>query len=237
MSKLAIITDFDGTLMEQDVGDHLMKSLGVIEHPSVLEAGRRFVNKEIGSLEWIRAAYPLLKGRKQEVDRLLEQVHLRDGAQDFLAFCKERDIPVTILSDGMQYYIERLLQMNHVEVEEVIGNPIRYKGEVFEFDVQNDNPACKWCGCCKAGVVKRRKKEGYTIVYIGDGTSDYFGSSFADYVFARGSLMGHLEREGIGYYPFTSFYDVLGVIQPELERFEQGTAALRLNQSNTFCRF
>lgn len=47
MQKIAVVTDFDGTLMEQ-------------------------------------------------VDKLIESVHLRDGARDFIDFCQQKDVSVTV---------------------------------------------------------------------------------------------------------------------------------------------
>jgi 2-hydroxy-3-keto-5-methylthiopentenyl-1-phosphate phosphatase len=238
MTKLAVITDFDGTLMEQDVGNEIMHALGIKREARVIEAGQRVANKEIGSLGWIQQAYPLLEGRREEVDRLLETVHLRAGALDFLSFCKQQQIPVSIVSDGMEYYIERLLQINGVKVEQIISNPISYQDDGgFSFGVQNSNKACQWCGCCKAEVVRKQKEADWNVIYIGDGSSDFYGSSFSDWVFARSSLARHLEQEGIGYYPFQSFHDVLAVIEPKLDQFRQGTAELRVEKGNPFCKF
>ncbi|MNI09174.1 2-hydroxy-3-keto-5-methylthiopentenyl-1-phosphate phosphatase [compost metagenome] len=238
MRKLAVVTDFDGTLMEHDVGVEVMNALGVVDNPKVDEAIARYRNKEIGSLEWIKIAYPLLEGKQEQVDQVLKRVHLRDGAVEFLRFCKEQGIPVTILSDGMLYYIEQLLTHNDIVVDQVISNPITYTMDgQFHFDVQNRNEACTWCGCCKAGVVRELKEQGWDIIYIGDGSSDYYGSSYADWVFARSSLARYLKEEGTGYYPFQTFHDVLEVMAPHIESFRQGTAELKLNKTNSFCKF
>ncbi|MFC0215278.1 hypothetical protein ACFFK0_23065 [Paenibacillus chartarius] len=51
--RLAIVTDFDGTLMEQDVGDELMEALKVSEHPAVRAVSARFARREIGYYDWI----------------------------------------------------------------------------------------------------------------------------------------------------------------------------------------
>ncbi|MGO4271318.1 MtnX-like HAD-IB family phosphatase [Paenibacillus sp. TAF58] len=229
MQKIAVVTDFDGTLMEQDVGDILMEGLGVLIEPRVVEASRQFHEKKVGSLAWIEAAYPMLEGRQEQVDQLIENVHLRDGARDFIDFCQKKDVPVTVLSDGMLYYIERILGREQVKVDRVIGNPITYlaNGE-FQFGVQNMNPACKWCGCCKASVVKQLKEEGWLVIYIGDGSSDYYGSSFADWIFARASLARYLKEEGTAYYSFETFHDILNIVGPAWDSYLSGTATRRL---------
>lgn len=57
MHKIAVVTDFDGTLMGQDVGDVLMEGLDVLNEPKAIEASRHFREKKVGSLAWIEAAY------------------------------------------------------------------------------------------------------------------------------------------------------------------------------------
>jgi 2-hydroxy-3-keto-5-methylthiopentenyl-1-phosphate phosphatase len=238
MERLAVITDFDGTLMEQDVGNKVMEALGIYNLPEVIKASQRAREQQIGSTELIKLVYPLLEGKQIMVDQVLEKVHLRDGAEHFLHFCKTHQMPVTILSDGMQYYIERLLEKLNVEADEVISNPITYTEDgKFRFGLQNDNPSCDWCGCCKAGVVRNQKSQGKHIIYIGDGISDYYGSGFADWIFARGSLARYLEQEGTPYYPFRTFHDILRVLETNLDAFRNGSAGKRTNRPSKRCRF
>lgn len=116
---------------------------------------------------WIEAAYPMLAGRQEQVNKLIESVYLRDGARDFIDFCQLKDVPVTVLNDVMLYYIEQILGRQQVKVDHVIGNPITYLADgEFQFGVQNTNSACKWCGCCKASVVKQLKEEGWLIIHL-----------------------------------------------------------------------
>ncbi|KRE45743.1 MtnX-like HAD-IB family phosphatase [Paenibacillus sp. Soil724D2] len=229
MQKIVVVTDFDGTLMDQDVGDVLMEGLDVLNEPKVTEASRLFREKKVGSLAWIEAAYPMFAGRQEQVDQLIEQVNLREGARDFIDFCQQKDVPVTVLSDGMLYYIEQILGREQVIVDRVIGNPITYLEDgQFQFGVQNMNQACKWCGCCKASVVKQLKEEGWLVIYIGDGSSDYYGSGFADWIFAPASLARYLNEEGTAYYPFETFHDILNILRSAWDSFLSGTAIHRL---------
>lgn len=238
MGNLHIVTDFDGTLMHEDVGDELMEALGVVREPVMQEAVRRYRNKEIGSKGWIEAAYPFLAKRQAEVDAVIAGVRLRHGAKRFLRFCADRDLPVTVLSDGMAYYIETILRREGIRPHRTIANPIRYREDGgYELGLQNRNRACDWCGCCKAEAVRSIKQDGSLVVYIGDGSSDYYGSAFADWVFARGALANYLQQEGAFYFPFDSFDDVLRTIEPQLDAFRSGAAEGRRTQSNTFCKF
>lgn len=235
---LHVVTDFDGTLMHEDVGDLLMQSLGVLEEEGAREASRLMKERKAGSRAWIYGAYPYLKGKKEQVDRVIGQVRPRDGAAEFLDFCTRSGIPVTILSDGMAYYIERSLERHGLQVQEVVVNPIRYGEDgSYELAAENRNPACDWCGCCKAGTVRKLKESGAQVIYIGDGSSDYLGSGFADWVFARAELARYMQEAGDVFFPFESFHDVLAVVEPQLEAFRTGRAGGRRGVPNTFCKF
>lgn len=235
---LHIVTDFDGTLMHQDVGDTIMHELGVYRNENAREGLRLYKEKKIGSRDLIPVIFSYLEDKKKQVDEVIEGIHPREGALPFLDFCRENDFPVTILSDGMGYYIDQITAKFNIHVDKIVSNPITYheNGE-YLLDMQNDNPACSWCGCCKAGVVRRLKQEGHSVVYIGDGSSDLYGSGFADWVFARSSLAAHLERAGESYFPYESFHDVLRVLKPQIEAFRSGTAGGKRKNENTFCKF
>lgn len=235
---LHIVTDFDGTLMHQDVGDTLMKELGVKHQEDAWKAERLVKEKKTGSRDCIPITYSYLEGKKAQVDEVIDRMHPRDGALSFLDFCRENGFPVTILSDGARYYIDKLTSKFDIRVHKIISNPITYRenGE-YRVEMQNDNPACLWCGCCKAGEVRRLKQEGHYVVYIGDGSSDLYGSGFADWIFARSSLAAHLERTGEAYFPFESFHDVLRVLASQADAFRNGDAGGKRKNDNTFCKF
>lgn len=237
---LHVVTDFDGTLMHHDVGNEIMQALGLVDHEEIKEITRRFLDKQIGTGEWIKRAFALVENRQADIDRVIERMLPRQGAFDFLAYCREQSIPITILSDGMKYYIDRLLAIYNIEVSEVIANPIGYEatGE-FYLTLQNDNAACSWCGCCKAGKVRSLQQAGHQVIYLGDGVSDFYGSRFADWIFARGSLAKFLDKQGETYFPFESFHDVLDVLQSRLSEFRSGTidyGNMRRKEAD-FCKF
>ncbi|WP_438449385.1 MtnX-like HAD-IB family phosphatase [Gorillibacterium sp. sgz5001074] len=237
-AMLYVVTDFDGTLMREDVGDTIMYALGVMQEEGTRKAVRLMNSGQSGSKAWIELAYPYLKGKKAEVDRILEEVRPRDGAAEFLAFCRQHGIPVTILSDGMAYYIEELVKRHGLVVQQVVVNPIRYLEDGgYHVGAENRNPACDWCGCCKAGTVRQLKASGGQVIYVGDGSSDILGSGFADWIFARSTLARHLEEQGEAYFPFETFHDILKVVAPRVEQFQDGTAQGKRTQPNTFCRF
>lgn len=235
---LALVTDFDGTLMHQDVGDELMEALGIIGHPSMREAVRRMNLGEVGSTAWIRAGYGQMEGRQAEVDAVIGRMQPRKGAAELFAFCREQRIPITILSDGMEYYIRKLTAKFGLMPDRIIANPIRYEADgSYRLGFQNDNEACRWCGCCKAGYVRGLKEQGWRVVYIGDGSSDVYGSAFADWTFARASLARHLRSCGEPFFPFETMHDVLELLESDTAAFRDGTRPGRRSGGHAFCKF
>jgi 2-hydroxy-3-keto-5-methylthiopentenyl-1-phosphate phosphatase len=54
---------------------------------------------------------------------------------------------------------------------------------------------------------------GETIVFVGDGRSDFCVSAKADLLFATGRLQAHCRAEDISFIPFTNFTDVLAALR------------------------
>jgi 2,3-diketo-5-methylthio-1-phosphopentane phosphatase len=240
MSELVVVTDFDGTLMEQDVGDSIMDTLGINDTQEMQEVTRRFWGKEVGSKHWVLTGYGKVRERQQELDDVLHTIRPREGASAFLAYCRGHGVPVTVLSDGMEYYIRWLMERHGLAADEIIANPIRFEADgTYSLGLQNRNPACDWCGCCKADVVRSIKASGARVVYIGDGISDTYGSVFADIVFARASLARYLEEQGKPFYRFETFHDVLQIIQPLVEQTADAKAQSdhATVPGHPFCRF
>lgn len=235
---LHVVADFDGTLMHQDVGDEIVYALGLEERPETKEVSRLFMEKKIGTAEWIKTVFAFLEGRQAEVDAVIDRMRPRDGVFEFLRFCREQEIPVTILSEGMKYYIDRLLARHGIEVAGVVSNPIGYlESGQFYLNLQNDNPACAWCGCCKAGKVRSMRQAGARVIYLGDGVSDFYGSRFADWIFARGSLAQYLSKRGETYFPFETFHDVLNVLQSRWTEFRSGVSDPARSMEAEMCKF
>ena len=64
-------------------------------------------------------------------------------------------------------------------------------------------------GVCKCDRVRPHQAAGTTVVYVGDGLSDFCVAEQADVVFARSSLAEFCEREEIAFTPFEDFFDVM----------------------------
>lgn len=228
-APLVVLTDFDYTITEIDVGDLIWERLT----PPSAQTLRRLSSGEIGS----RLAYLDSTARVNPTEgaALAETVGIDPHFKAFAAWIIEQSIPLAVVSDGFTFYIDPILKREGLGHLPVFANEWVAPGELAW---PHANPACDLCGCCKASVVRRLRQGGSRIIYLGDGTSDLYAAGFVDYVFARGRLARHLEANGSPYYPLDSFAEPLALLRRHRERFQNGT----MDRRNTLtahpkCRF
>jgi 2,3-diketo-5-methylthio-1-phosphopentane phosphatase len=228
-APLVILSDFDFTISQVDVGDLLVETLSP-PSPATLE---RIRAGQAGSREfWLDSM------ARVPVDKALAlagTVALDPHFGAFASWCEAQSIPLAVVSDGFGFYISQILGRNGLGHLPVFCNEMAEPGRL---EFPHANPVCDLCACCKAGVARRLKEAGAHIIYIGDGTSDLYASAFVDWVFAKGFLARHLTEQGMPFYRFDSFADVAAVVQEHLEEFRDGTAPRRSSlPTHKTCRF
>jgi 2,3-diketo-5-methylthio-1-phosphopentane phosphatase len=207
--KIAVVSDFDGTITLRDVGHHFFERFipdrGA--HEEILEkwkiglvSSRKCLEKEVA---WLEAGI-------SDLDSFIEDEPLDPYFKDFVDFCNRRKLELMILSDGLDYYIDAILmrygfgfidfKANHLvtEGDDIIG--VEFPWYIPEL--------CDMCANCKKAHVEKLRDEGYFTVYIGNGYSDRCPSGHADMVFAKGDLLDHCIREKIDCIKFRNFRDV-----------------------------
>jgi 2,3-diketo-5-methylthio-1-phosphopentane phosphatase len=108
-TKFIFFTDFDGTITQQDSNDFLIENFGVgptrRKHvfDDILHGRRSFRDGFKELLDGI--ALPL----DQCINVLLENITLDEGFKEFYAWAHEHQIPVVVLSGGMEPIIRALL--------------------------------------------------------------------------------------------------------------------------------
>jgi 2-hydroxy-3-keto-5-methylthiopentenyl-1-phosphate phosphatase len=205
-----IYCDFDGTVCLQDVGELFFRSYaGVKAEVSVA----RLLGGEITMQAWLTElceAIPSIS--KEEFNRFVDQFNVDPHFHGFVHFCQERDMPITVLSDGLDAYVERVLLKaglsqipffaNHLEMKTVDGR------ETIAVSFPHTDAECNLCGNCKRNHMLRLSSDEDIIVYIGDGFSDKCPVRYADVVFAKQQLIRYCQEQNITYFEFSHFGDV-----------------------------
>lgn len=208
LSRCSVFVDFDGTISQDDIGITLLESFAAGRWEEVDGCYER---GEIGSREYVAALWPLLDG--VPYDDLLaaaRTVPLDPGFGPLVAFLRHAGAEVTVVSDGIGFYVATRVAPFAVAVmaNAVHVAPDGRREAHFPFAAPSPRCPCGLCGTCKALPVVEASRRGRTTVHVGDGTSDRFGAAAADLVFAKGRLVDWCREAGTAYTPFTTLSEV-----------------------------
>ncbi len=216
---LKTFIDFDGTITREDVGDAFFLRFGgaaCTDHVRAYREGR------ISAREcFTREAGEILRLPLQEADAFARSKVLTPGFVEFVGYAGEHGLELHVLSDGLDFYIERILAANGLNGLSVFSNSLRLDplSVVFPYPAEE----CDRCACCKRNIMLNLTGEEDVLAYIGEGYSDRCSVQFADIVFAKDDLQKFCQKENISYYPYTDFFDVMS-------RFRQLLARKRLRK-------
>jgi HAD superfamily phosphoserine phosphatase-like hydrolase len=209
VNKLWVFTDFDGTISEPDTIDLLGKLFDRPAERAVMK--EKFLAGLMRPKEWLCWEIGLVNvPLKEALGLLRERVAIDPAFPLFAKWCRSHDIPLTILSNGLEEIIRSLLGPYDLGSFEIEANRLRAGCVPWKVIFRDDSP---W-GHDKSAYLKESRRNGYAPVYAGDGISDREAADCAEIIFAKGQLVEYCESVGLDHYRFTSFGD----IQPVLHR-------------------
>ena len=207
---IRVFCDFDGTVCMQDVGEHFFRTFA---GEKAKESVRRLLNGEITMQQWLNElcnAIPSIT--LNDFLKFVDQFVVDPGFDEFYRFCNAREIPVTVLSDGLDEYVGRVLSNSGLERIQFFANHAEFihDGEKKKLTVSFPftDSECNLCGNCKRNHLLNASAEEDIIVYVGDGFSDRCPVRYADFVFAKRHLIKYCQQQNITYFEFNSFHDV-----------------------------
>lgn len=207
--NIAILCDFDGTVAERDVGHHFFGTF-VTDKEVWNELIEHWKLGLISSKECLERELTCVVADRNDLDAFISNEKLDQYFKDFVDFCKKRSFELLIVSDGLDYYIDRMLMdsgLGHLDYR--ANRLILNNGNLSRIEFPHYNTMeCTRCGNCKRSHLEKLRKEGYDIVYIGNGYSDRCPAEFAGLVFAKGDLLEHCKQEKIQCIPFSNFRDI-----------------------------
>ncbi len=214
--SLKIFCDFDGTVCKSDVRMVLFKTFG---GDAVRDAVALYLKGEISGDECIRRECADVNDL--DVDRfnaLIDEQELDAGFPAFVAFCEQHTIEVEILSDGFDYYIDRILRNYKLDYLPVYANKLRIENNMLLPEFPYKNPHCERAANCKGTHVLNNAGDDQLRVIVGDGISDRCAADYADVVFAKRRLIQYCRDSNISYFEFSDFHDVRKRIEELLKR-------------------
>ena len=212
--RTALLLDFDGTLTERDVGGLLLDAFAPPQWRQE-EAAWRAGDITFKVMNEREFAY-LPAGRRAEMERyVLEQARPRPGGSELVCFCLERDIPLEIVSGGLDFYIRPLLErfgMGHLQIH-AMKHAKFSQSETIVPTYPEGVTVCDTTGACKCSRLWHYQEKGYRVVFVGDGNSDRCVASRADTVYARDNLARYCREQSIPFTPYETLHDVLAGVK------------------------
>jgi 2,3-diketo-5-methylthio-1-phosphopentane phosphatase len=207
---MRIICDFDGTITQQDTTDRVLEALA---DPAWRELEARWVAAEITASDCMRQQIALIRGGQEELDAVLDGATLDSGFRDFVVWAEHRDLPVAVVSDGVDYFITRILARHGLAHLPVIANRLVGNPGAWRLEQPWTRTGCAaGSGVCKCDVTGPWTGDRPNTIYVGDGRSDFCVSGRADLLFAKGALAEYAEARGQAFLPFATFHDVTSAL-------------------------
>ncbi|MGB2578815.1 HAD superfamily phosphoserine phosphatase-like hydrolase [Elusimicrobium simillimum] len=203
----AIITDFDGTITTFDMAHR------IVEHYSGAPAPNPYADgvKEDGK-EWMSRQMKSVKVSQEDFENfVLSTAAPREGLLDLVKACFECNVPIEIVSGGVDLYIKPFLLKQAIAGLPLFCAKGTFTSEGIELDFEDFNGLD--LEDFKAAHVIKFKELGYTVIFCGDGHTDIRAAAAADIVFAAGHLLEKCRQQDIPARELLSFKEVENIIR------------------------
>ncbi len=202
---LMVQCDFDGTVTIGDLSFQILDKYTDVPWRQWFDDFRHGI---LTVNDYNSRAFSYVKASRQELDQFSrDNVTLRPGIKELINTCHENKIRFCFVSNGMAFYIEAIIDMLHLSNIEYVAAHCDFLPDGIRAvyydpsgEVIRDN--------FKVSYTVRFLEEGYRIVYIGNGLSDFKAASMCDYVYGIDSLAEECQKHAVPFTSFTSLEDI-----------------------------
>lgn len=204
--KRIFLIDFDRTISNEDSTDVLLET----HNPEFKkDLRKRYKAGKVTIRQFIKEGLSSLNITKDEyIKTLQEKVTIDESFKNFV----KSGLEFRIVSAGSRLNVQGSLLGYGIDLpdEKVISNDLKFDGN----KITVENPFLdkeKIYGVDKKEAVEKFKKQGYEVIYVGDGPSDYRAMEVADFVLVRKGTRAvkFCSENGINFREFESFSEIL----------------------------
>jgi 2-hydroxy-3-keto-5-methylthiopentenyl-1-phosphate phosphatase len=204
--KYMFFCDFDGTVTREDVIDRILEEFA---DPMWREIEQSWVNGEIGSRECLAMQTKLIKAKKQDLLDFVGGTGIDETFIDFARYCKSKTIKIVILSDGIDLFINSILNRYGLKDIKVFSNGLAHTNGHFEMFFPYFRKDClSRSGVCKCKIMEELSSPEGINILVGDGRSDFCIARKANLTFAKSSLLDFCRTEKIPHMEHRKFGDI-----------------------------
>jgi len=224
-----VLSDWDGTITTYDSNDYMTDFLGYGKEK------RRAGNLEIlsGRITFREAFQEMLESVSrnghtfEECKQVLkDNIKLDSGFKEFFQYCKSQDIPVIIVSSGMEPLIRAILSNlvgDDANDIEIISNSVETH-EDGSWNIKYRHPSSGYGHDKSQAILPYRKLENPPLLFFfGDGVSDLSAAKHADVLFVKekpdgeNDLATYCNKENIPHVLFPDFSRALLAVRSIVE--------------------
>ncbi|MCX7798360.1 MAG: MtnX-like HAD-IB family phosphatase [Melioribacter sp.] len=207
--QFKIFVDFDGTITKEDIGELMFLKFG--DEQKAKEIVNDWINEKINARQsWLLLCKTIQNLNIEEFDEFIFKTEIDESFKKFVEYCKVNNYELRVLSDGLDYYIKKILTKENLSELEVYSNKLTFdeNGNLIPLFPYTDEE-CNRCANCKRNHVLNFSGEEEFSIYIGDGYSDICPAQYCDFIFAKKSLLKYCEINRITYFPYSNFNDII----------------------------
>src|SRR5574337_443846 len=202
-----VLCDFDGTITKTDVTDAVLEAFAL---PAFRDWERRWERSEITSRECLARQVELIRADRATLMQFAADLPIDEGIVTLHQRCAQHGIPLVIVSDGIDWFIEVVLRRHGLSSIPVVSNRLVWDGNGppslgFPYASLDCIVGAGTCKCAVANLFGLSLRE---TIYIGDGRSDRCISTMAQTVYAKAELRKWCDLQGVAYEPFETLTDV-----------------------------
>ncbi|KAK3943347.1 HAD-like domain-containing protein [Diplogelasinospora grovesii] len=229
--KFIFFTDFDGTITQQDSNDFLTDNLGFgvdlrkQGNADVLFGRRDFRDGFKDMMDSVKTPY------NECIETLLKNITLDEGFKEFFYWARENNVPIVVLSGGMQPIIRALLAhflgQEEADSLQIVSNDVAVRPGKSSINEEggwhitfHDDSGF---GHDKSIEIRPYANlpdgERPVLFYAGDGVSDLSAAKETDLLFAKAGkdLVTYCETEGVPFTTFNDFSEILATVKDIVE--------------------
>ena len=208
--KLALVSDFDGTISDNDFFYYITKRYF---DEKALAPWRQYLSGKKKHFDALNEMFQSLRVQESELKNFIKTIKLDKTFFPLAAYCQKNNIPVYICSAGCDYYINVLIKKELKKYNlTLVTNRGEYSAKTGLTMFPNPLYKDENLGVSKVSLVKELKKNGYKVIYCGDGLPDILPAQSADKIFARKTLFEECQKKHIKAEFLNTFDNVLQYI-------------------------
>lgn len=212
--KIALVTDFDGTITFEDFFWHIANKY--FDEQS-LEPWREYLSGKMSHINALNAMFSGIRIDNDEFIKFIKEIKFDKNFEKTVKLCQEQNIPVIICSAGCDYYINIMIGdiIKNYDIKVVTNHGVYddKKGLIMIPPAKDSPYYDEKVGISKSSIVKKLHSKGYEVIFAGDGPPDFEPAKIAEVVFARKMLLEKCIEAGIKTKKFDSYMDIYNYIK------------------------